>query len=163
MLQLRQLCWRGRRMRRRHEYAAADAARISLLLNGVVVEDGPGGESVWVRLPDYGDTSPRKRILHLPKAGCMFWSHKKRSFCKNTREPHQYFCAFHIASRGDLTGKMPCPLDPRHSIRPAKGICPCAHLPIASRSYRNNERPHCIVLRYALHKRAGDTHAMQRC
>ena len=110
------------RMRRRHEYAAADAARISLLLNGVVVEDGPGGESVWVRLPDYGDTSPRKRILHLPKAGCMLWSHKKRSFCKNTREPHQYFCAFHIASRGDLTGKMPCPLDPRHSIRPAKAF-----------------------------------------
>jgi hypothetical protein len=80
----------------------------------VVVSDSeafPDGNH-WMRVSANNQEEPHE------SKGCMCWGHKRQSYCGNKRAEGEWFCESHVAN--GYRGKMPCPLDPRHSAKPAK-------------------------------------------
>jgi len=55
-----------------------------------------------------------------PGAHCALWLPKKKRYCRFARVPGHEFCGHHLAERkaeaGDARKRIPCPLDPSHSI-----------------------------------------------
>lgn len=96
-----------RKARVAQRFDEADALRLELLSIGVVVTDGKD-EDTWVAL---GAQVSETHDL------CMQWSHRKRQFCNQPRCTKEWFCQEHCAA--GLRGRMPCPLDPRHNLKPA--------------------------------------------
>jgi len=95
--------------RTRGSYPEADALRLQLLNRGVVVldaaEPGSGVPTTWTQLPATASRS------------CMSWSHKRQAYCPAARCGADWFCARHCEA--GLAGRIPCPLDPRHNLKPA--------------------------------------------
>ena len=99
--------------RRAGDYTSADSLRARLLGAGVVVLDGCGRveASSWMRVRALAGAGARHHC-------CMVWSHRKLRFCPATRAVGEWFCPAHV--KGGLRGRVPCPLDPRHNLKPAK-------------------------------------------
>ena len=73
---------------------------------------GPGTMTAWHNPHSCaGATAP-------PPAGCVAWRKRRLAFCGEPRTPGEWFCAVHCD--GGEAGRVPCPLDPRHSVRPAQ-------------------------------------------
>lgn len=92
------------------KFAEADSIRETLLWQGIIVEDNdPSLDSQWRRLPV---------SMSLRGRGCLCWMRRKEEFCGLPIPGSQeYFCADHLEQH---KGRVPCPLDPRHSITIAK-------------------------------------------
>lgn len=89
--------------RRREDFSRSDALRDAFLTRGIMLEDG--GKNVpasWKRLP----VAPRGE-------GCMHWTRRKESFCSKPCSAGTFFCEAHETSN---RGRVPCPLDPKHSV-----------------------------------------------
>ena len=139
-------------VRRRHEHRGArkwdeaDAIRLLLLQRGVVCVDGHGEDPKWMKVG-------RDDAQH---GACMVWSHRKLAFCDSPKEEGQWFCSSCCESK-KLRGRVPCPIDPRHHLKPAKvrahlGVCQsrpgvtalmpsCSHERLASADKTRKDRP----------------------
>eukprot|EP00929_Paragymnodinium_shiwhaense_P041071 TRINITY_DN21362_c0_g1_i2.p1 TRINITY_DN21362_c0_g1~~TRINITY_DN21362_c0_g1_i2.p1 ORF type:complete len:578 (+),score=97.36 TRINITY_DN21362_c0_g1_i2:109-1842(+) len=98
-----------KQLREDGKFAEADAIRRELLCEGVVVVDGIDSlETEWRRLP-----------VALPgrDSGCLCWLRRKESFCGKALLTGRHFCSEHQSSH---TGRVPCPLDPKHTVPIAK-------------------------------------------
>jgi len=87
------------------QYEEADAIYHQLLRQGILVEDRRGAASRWTRL-----AVPMVRS----QGHCMCWMRRRDEFCgKMVSGRDDFFCAEH---RKVNEGRVPCPLDPKHSV-----------------------------------------------
>ena len=113
-------------------FSAADAIVRRLLKCNIVVHDSPSAaSSASTRTPRGGQPGMDENIcttrwIRVPAtfsapahAACMFWHHNTRTFCKHERSAGQCYCAKHAAS-SMCQNRVPCPLDARHGILPAR-------------------------------------------
>ena len=112
-----------KRFRSGGEFAKADALRNQLLLRGIVICDS------WCRNSSDPEANGREwmrlecRVKEIAgHTGCMKWNHKQRAFCASKRDATEMFCRDHLLSDSSLKGRLPCPLDPRHCIKPARAF-----------------------------------------
>lgn len=91
--------------RERSQYSSADTLRDSLLLQGIMVEDDEHSlNSSWKRLP---------RLPCVSEDRCLYWLRRDGEFCKQPIAEDSHFCEAH---RTTMKGRVPCPLDPKHSV-----------------------------------------------
>eukprot|EP00937_MAST-01D_sp_MAST-1D-sp2_P001422 g1422.t1 len=92
------------------DFAEADAIRNSLLWRGILVEDLSETETRVQKMP--------VSIAEITTGrGCMCWMRRKGAFCGARVEKEEWYCAAHSKSH---KGRVPCPLDPKHSVAIAK-------------------------------------------
>lgn len=120
-------------LRLQGNFTVADAIVRQLLECHVVVEDAPSAGSSSATGGNAGDQQVdddhkvcTTRWIHVPTVfsggehgACMFWHHNTRQFCKRERSVGQYYCEKHAASPM-CQNRVPCPLDARHGILPAR-------------------------------------------
>ena len=113
-------------------FIQADAIRSQLLQAGIVVFDTHNSTTTQISSnnntnihnsrSNNTNTNPKnwmriqQKITH---PNCMCWSHRQQKFCSTSRYPGEWFCEDHCL-RGGLKARVPCPLDPRHHLKPAK-------------------------------------------
>ena len=113
-------------------FIQADAIRSQLLQAGIVVFDTHNSTTtnllsnnktnIHNSRSNNTNTNPKnwmriqQKITH---PNCMCWSHRQLKFCSTSRYPGEWFCEDHCL-RGGLKARVPCPLDPRHHLKPAK-------------------------------------------
>ena len=113
-------------------FIQADAIRSQLLQAGIVVFDTHNSTTTQISSnnntnihnsrSNNTNTNPKnwmriqQKITH---PNCMCWSHRQLKFCSTSRYPGEWFCEDHCL-RGGLKARVPCPLDPRHHLKPAK-------------------------------------------
>ena len=118
------LLMRRQKLRCQGEFKASDEIVHRLLCyENVVVRNGESlatGAAEWVRVPRnlVPDNEERRKQSQI-SGTCMFWKHNSRRFCTKLRAQNVYFCQEHMYRR-DCRDRVPCPIDCRHSILPAK-------------------------------------------
>jgi hypothetical protein len=109
---LSQLCKQWMDLKKRRMYEESDLFRTELLSLGVVVSD-------WETFPDGNHWMRLEVTEYASKSkGCLCWRHTRQNYCGLERLIGEWFCANHVAN--GFKGRIPCPLDPKHSLKPAK-------------------------------------------
>ena len=113
---------RRQNLRAAGNFSEADKIVVQLLSQNVILDDtAKDVPSVadtqnvqctrWFRVPSTFDTKGHSK--------CMYWRHNDKTFCSVERAPNKFYCERH-SSLNVCKDHVPCPLDRRHGILPAR-------------------------------------------
>lgn len=106
--QVEALLQERRSARETGDFKKSDSVRHFLLQQGIFVEDGK----------DLSSPSWQRVSMTHAAQGCRQWMRRKSDFCSQEVPPSSsYFC---VAHQDCNKGRIPCPLDPKHSVQLAK-------------------------------------------